>query len=177
MIQENLSERIQSSVDNLLRLAKIHCWNTVSGNICYIVSDFNEFDGTNVFKRRASRNRVNRFKAQLTFDAAVDILNQEYSDLYDVNLYIFKALKKQTIIEIQFYRKSNLNADYFVLVKDHPPMFHAKITIPVYAWEGGKFDVNWESGGGWHHAWKNFVFRSFLYRRKIRGKNVKNTQV
>nr|WP_315027731.1 hypothetical protein [uncultured Chryseobacterium sp.] len=51
-------------------------------------------------------------------------------------------------------------------------MFHSKIAIPGYAWEGGKFDVNWESGGGLYHAWKTFLWRNFLYKNKTKGRKL-----
>lgn len=175
MIRKNLKEHIKTSVDDLLRLGEIHCWNTISSNFSFILSDYSEFETGNELTLRASRNRVNRLKIGGTLETVVERLNEEYDDLYDINLYIFKALKRETIIEIQYCRKSDLESGYFALVKDHPPMLHSKITIPVYALEGEKFDVNWESGGGWHHAWKNFVFRSFLYKSKIKGKNFKRS--
>ncbi|WP_241286329.1 hypothetical protein [Chryseobacterium arthrosphaerae] len=172
MIREDLNKSIQNSVDRLLRLAKMSCRNTISGNIFYIVSDFNEYKGENGTEQRRLRNRINNSKELLDLDAAVEILKKDYHDLYDINLYVFRSFKRETIIEIQFYRKSNFDADYFALIKDHPPMFHSKISIPVYALEGGKFDVNWQSGGGWHHVWKSFLFKTFMYRRKAKGKKL-----
>lgn len=171
MIREDLNKNIQNSVDCLLRLAKMSCRNTISGNIFYIVSDFNEYKGENGTEQRGLRNRINNSKELLGLDAVVEILKKNYHDLYDVNLYIFRSFKRETIIEIQFYRKSNFDADYFALIKDHPPMFHSKISIPVYALEGGKFDVNWESGGGWHHVWKSFYLKLLYTDVKPEGKN------
>jgi hypothetical protein len=118
-----------------------------------------------------SRNRANNSKNLLTLDSAVEILQKEFNDLYDVTLYIFRANTKETILEIQYYRKSNFDADYFAAIKNDPPRFHSKIAMPGYALEGEKFDVNWESGGGIHHVWRNFLWRNFLCKRKI--KNLK----
>lgn len=170
MEHNDLKIRIWSSVEGLLKLAKIHCWNSISGTIHYIVSDFNEFKGDNYSEHMKCRQRINSSKELFDLDAAVSILLPEYYDLYDVNLYIFRSFKKETIVEIQFYRKSNFDADYFALVKDNPPMFHSKLSLLVYAWEGGKFDVNRESGKGIHHRWKNFLFKTFLYQHKVKGK-------
>jgi hypothetical protein len=58
-------------------------------------------------------------------------------------------------------QKIRSESGYFALVKDHPPMLHSKMTIPVYAWEGGTFDVNWESGGGLAYHGK-FCIQIFL---------------
>ncbi|KAA2222724.1 hypothetical protein [Chryseobacterium sediminis] len=171
MNKENLKESINICITNLLQLAKINCWNLISSNLFFILSDFNEFEGANSTEKRWSRNRINNSKRLLTLDSAIEILHKEFYDLYDVTLYIFRANTRETIIEIQYYRKSNFEADYFAVVKDNPPMFHSKIAMPVYAWEGGKFDINWESGGGIHRVWKNFLWSNFLYRRKI--KNLK----
>ncbi|MDR3025180.1 hypothetical protein [Chryseobacterium sp.] len=171
MNREDLKDNINICIANLLQLAKIYCCNTISPNLFYILSDFNEFEGKNFTEQRMSRNRINNSKTLLTLDSAVEILQKEFNDLYDVTLYIFQANRKETIIEIQYYRKSNFDADYLAVVKDNPPMFHSKVPMPVYAWEGRKFDINWESGGGIDHVWKNFLWRNFLYKRKI--KNLK----
>lgn len=165
---ESLRDNIQRCIANLLYLAEINCWNIISPNLLFILSDFNEFEGTNSFEMTWSRNRVNNSKTGFTLDTALEILYKELNDLYDVSLYIFRTSKKETIIEIQYYRKSNFDADYFAVVKDNPPLFHSKISLPSYAPEGGKFDINWECGGGIDHVWKNFLWRNFLYRKLLK---------
>ena len=170
MNQESLKNNIEFCIANLLNLAKVHCWNRTSPHLFFILSDFNEFEGSNLSEKMKSRTRINNSKTLLTLDWALEILHKEFYDLYDVTLYIFQGNKYETIVEIQYYRKSNFDADYFAVVKDNPPMFHSKIAMPAYAWEGGKFDINWESGGGMDHAWKIFWWRNFLYKRKIKGK-------
>jgi len=42
MIKENISTDIQKAVLNLFRLVEINCWNKISPNILYILSDINE---------------------------------------------------------------------------------------------------------------------------------------
>ncbi|WP_431609381.1 hypothetical protein [Chryseobacterium sp. 'Rf worker isolate 10'] len=163
MNQEDLKNNIEFCINNVLKLAKVHCRNTVSTNLFFIVSDFNEF-GLNFPEYRASRSRINNSKTLLDLDSAVEILYKEMNDLYDIILYIFRVNKYETILEIQYYRKSNLNPDYFAVVKDNPPMFHSKIPIPEYALEGRKFDANWESKGGIDHVWKSLVYK---LRRKL----------
>ncbi|MET3036788.1 hypothetical protein ABXT08_11830 [Chryseobacterium sp. NRRL B-14859] len=170
MLQKDLEYEIQDTVKALFILAGKNCWNKISSNnIVFILSDFNEFEGVDLGLRKY--RRINNSKLPVTLGEAAGMLRRKYHDLYDVNLYIFRSLKKGTIIEIQYYRKSSLKPDYFELVKDNPPMFHAKVAVPAYALEGGKFDVNWKSGGGLHHAWKTFLFRSFWYKvRRKKGK-------
>ncbi|WP_160138389.1 hypothetical protein [Chryseobacterium sp. c4a] len=144
---DSLKDNIEISIVNLQRLAKMSCWNIISPNLVFIVSDFNEFEEINFFEQRKSRNKVNKSKATLSLDSAIEILKNDYQDLYDVTLYIFKAGKKETVIEIQYYRKSNFEPDYFAVVKDNSPMFHSKISKPYYVRDHKKFDVNWELGG------------------------------
>lgn len=147
MNKESLKENIEISIANLQRLVMINCWNKISSNFVFIVSDFNEFERSTFFEQRKVRNKVNKSKITLSLNSAIEILDREYQDLYDVNLYIFKADKKETIIEIQYYRKSNFEPDYFAMIKDNPPMFHSKISIPTYFLKNRKFDINWELGG------------------------------
>lgn len=45
-------------------------------------------------------------------------------------------------------------------------MLHSKITLPHYALDGAKFDINWESGGGPRHYWNLFLY-GFKYRRMM----------
>lgn len=154
--KENLKENIESCITNLLGLVKINCWNKISSNYVFIVSDLNDFERSNFFQQRKARNKVNKSKITISLNSAIEILYQEYQDLYDVNLYIFEAGKKETIIEIRYYRKSNLEPDYLKLVKDNEPMYHSKILKPYYVKDSNKFDVNWEHGG-LRYFWNHFL--------------------
>ncbi|SIT01614.1 hypothetical protein SAMN05421786_10451 [Chryseobacterium ureilyticum] len=154
--KENLKINIESGIVNLQRLAMISCWNKISSNFVFIVSDFNEFERSNFLEQRKIRNKVNKSKVILGLDSAIELLVKDYYDLYDITVYIFKADKKETIIEIQYYRKSNFEPDYFVMVKDNPPMFHSKISFPPYFLKGSKFDINWELDGI-IHSWNYFL--------------------
>ncbi|AZA98325.1 hypothetical protein EG359_01330 [Chryseobacterium joostei] len=91
MNHENLIKWINRSIDDLLQLSGQYCWNRISLNLVFILSDSNEFDGADLFKRRESRKMINNSKTPITLDAAIEVLNNEYHDLYDINLYIFKA--------------------------------------------------------------------------------------
>lgn len=168
MSKENLKENIEICIVNLKRLAQIHCWNKISPNLAFIISDFNEFERSNFFEQRKVRNKINKSKPILSLDAVIEILNKEYKDLYDINLYIFKASKKETIIEIQYYRKSNFKPVYFEFVKNEKTMFHSKISKPYYVKNNNKFDINWELGGVrylWNHflAQISFKINTFKY--------------
>lgn len=147
MERGTLKDNIEICIANLQRLANINCWNKISANFVFIISDFNEFERSIFFEQRKVRNKVNKSKTVLGLDSAIEILTKEYDDLYDIALYIFKASKKETVIEIQYCRKSNFEPDYFAMVKDNLPMFHSKISKPYYIKDEHKFDVNWELGG------------------------------
>ncbi|MCT2560347.1 hypothetical protein [Chryseobacterium herbae] len=163
MTPESLEENIKSIAARLIELAEEQCWNKISHQLTFIVSDFSEF-GADFRERRKLKSKINRYKTPLPLDAVIEVVKKEYQDLYDINLYIFKALQKETIIEIQYFRKSNMELDYYEKIKDNPPMLHAKITQPGYSLDGDKFDINWESGGGLRHYWKSFLYE-FKYKR------------
>ncbi|MCS4303990.1 hypothetical protein [Chryseobacterium sp. BIGb0232] len=158
MNKDSLKDNIEICIVNLQRLAKMNCWNKISPDFVFIVSDFNEFERLNFFEQRKARNKINKHKDVLGLDSVIEILSKEYHDLYDITLYIFKAGRKETIIEIQYYRKSNFEPDYFAIVKKEPPMFHSKISLPNYVVKGRKFDVNWELGGV-RDSWNYFLHR------------------
>lgn len=69
------------------------------------------------------------------------------------------------MIEILYYRKSNLEPDYFITVQNNPPMFHSKISTPFYVLEGERFDVNWNSELKLDHIWKSLLYR-FMNKKK-----------
>ncbi|CAM2984645.1 hypothetical protein DRF59_10360 [Chryseobacterium flavum] len=45
-IQETLEEYLNTSIDNLLRLVEDYCWNPISINRVFILTDFNELKRT-----------------------------------------------------------------------------------------------------------------------------------
>ncbi|GAA5088963.1 hypothetical protein GCM10023210_13200 [Chryseobacterium ginsengisoli] len=158
IFKDNLETNLKVSFADLLKLAEIQCWNKLSPKFSFILSNINEFEGDHSFERRRSEIKLNSKKEPQSLETIIDILRNEYSDLYDINLYIFKVGKKETIIEIQYFRKSNLDPEYFEKIKDNPPMFHAKIARPIYAVNEMKFDINWRFGG-WKHWWKTFIYK------------------
>ncbi|MBK1896303.1 hypothetical protein [Chryseobacterium paridis] len=163
MTTQTLEIDLKKSMTNLFQLIEKFCWNKVSQNCLYILSDFNEFGSPNPKNYQNSRRMVNRGKIPKSLDFVVHELDKEYNDLYDITLYVFRAKKNLTIIEIQYYRKSNFDEAYFAVVKDNPPMFHAKISHPVYVRnQDVKFDINWESGNLRHNL------NLLMYRWKIK---------
>lgn len=103
MTHESVKENLEICVVNFIKLVEDQCWNTISPHLTFIISDFNEFDGENFPEIEKLRNKANSSKRPGTLEEITEVLNNEFQDLYDVNVYIFKALKKNTIIEIQYY--------------------------------------------------------------------------
>lgn len=95
-----------------------------------------------------------------------------YENLYDINLYIYKASKSRTIIEIKYFLKTSHTKDFYELIKDNEPMLHCKVSIPNYSSKIGKvnkkrkkFDVNWQLGGI-RFKWNTFLYtiKSYLWK-------------
>ncbi|WP_312395318.1 hypothetical protein [Chryseobacterium sp.] len=168
MEKENLSSEIQEAVLNLFKIVELHCWNKVSANIQYILSDINEIkEELSESEKRRLQNRINNKKIPIDFEKAIEFLRDEFSDLYDVNLYIFQSKKKITIVDIRYFRKSNLDANFLVRVKDNSPMLHSKLSLPIYYRDDfKKFDVNWESGSLDHHLKE--LIHNFKNRNKLK---------
>lgn len=159
MAEENLEIDIKNGVEQLLKMAKNLCWNKISSNCLFILSEIEEGGGQNFLEIQRIRNHKNNKKTPKRLNDIVLELSKIYDILYDVNLFIYKAESKRTIIEIRYYPKYSLDKDYLLLVKDNPPMWHSKLTLPPYHEKGkSKFDVNWEQGG-FRHFWKLFWWK------------------
>lgn len=156
--QIDIEEKLESLTGELLKLADETCWNTISKNLLFILSDISEVEGENHFIKRNHRNKLNKKKLPKNFIEAVTELKDIYDSIYDINLYIYKSEKHKTIIDIRYFLKSRLDADFLKTVIDNPPMLHCKIAIPPYVKKDNrkKFDINWELEGlryTWHKLW------------------------
>lgn len=160
MTRDNLKRDIEESTHSILKIARDVCWNSISDNCLYIISKIdNSFEG-NIFRERRNRKIRNEKKTPKSIDTVTEELKLIYEDLYDVNFYIYKSLTNKTIIEIQYYSKSDLSNDFYTKVKNNPPMVHCKITYPFYHNGKNKFDINWELGG------LNYQLNSFIWKLK-----------
>ncbi len=145
MTKETLKEEIQQAVPKLLEIARDSCWNKLSENLVYIVSEIP--NTTTDFKNEAKiRKKLNDRMIPMSFDQAINQLLSLYDNLYDINLYIYKANKNNTIIDIRYYPKSSLVQEPQQAAINRPPMLHCKVANPPYK-KNEKFDVNWEHGG------------------------------
>ena len=149
-------------------MARNSCWNKISDNCEFILSEINEVRASNFYEERKMRKAENATKTPTSLKQAADELKEMYSDLYDVNMYIFHSMKNKTIIDIRYFLKSKLEPDYQSIIKDQEPMLHCKIGVPPYLNDKeDEYDVNWELGGI-RYNWKMFLWRSKYRLNKIR---------
>ena len=154
MKKETLEQDIKNATNQLLELARESCWNIVSSNCLYFLTEIEDFKGKDFIELRVERKKINQKKTPKSIDQITSDLENLYSNLYDINLHVYHALKGRTIIEIRYYPKSSLDKDFLQKVKDSEPMLHYKIPIPPYAYDSKEqFDINWELGG-LRHFWK-----------------------
>lgn len=159
MTRETLEQDINDAILKLVEIVEDTCWNNISENRLFILSEIKNDQHKNFFKQRSDRKRTNDKKQLLPLESAIAQLETIYEDLYEIDLNIYQAKKEMVIIEIQYYLKSSLDKAYFEEVKDNEPMLHCKVGIPPYQKSSsGKYDVNWELGG-LRHNWKMFWWR------------------
>ncbi len=165
MIKETLKQEINDATSKLMEMVEVSCWNTISKDRLFILSEIKSHIDKNFSELRIERKRLNKSKLPVSLDEIVTKLGNMYENLYDVNLYVYQAKAKTVIIEIQYFPKSSLNEEFFEKVKNNEPMLHCKVGIPSYRKnESEKYDVNWELGG-LRHAWNMFWWRQKVKRQ------------
>lgn len=169
-MENSIEQKIQNLTTSLLEIVNIYCWNTISKNVVFILSNISETEkkGENAFGRRHDRNILNKKKTPKNFSEAIAELKEIYHSIYDINLYVYKAEKHRTILDIQYFLKTELDPDILSVVTNNPAMLHCKITNPPYLKENSKFDVNWELGGirhNWNMFWWKREFKKFSRAR------------
>lgn len=152
---------------SLLDMVRNSCWNNVSNNVLYILSEIKN-DELNPKQQLKIREKLNNQKNPISLEEVSTQLQQMYDNLYDINLEIYYSKRNLTIIEIRYYLKSSLDTNFLKTVINTPPMLHCKVGIPPYAmFKTKKYDVNWHLGGI-KHQWK-----LFLHNCSIHSKNKK----
>ncbi|WP_369615390.1 hypothetical protein [Flavobacterium sp. CFS9] len=162
-INKNIEEQIENLTIRLLEMVNLYCWNDISENLVYILSDISKVESENFFIQRRNRNKLNKKKRPKSFNEAISDLEEIYDSIYDINLYVYKSEKHQTIIDIRYFLKSDLGSEFDKTIANNPPMLHCKITLPPYRKnDKSKFDINWELGGfryNWNMFWWKTVYR------------------
>jgi hypothetical protein len=172
--RDTLHLHIKDASQDLLRMARDHSYNRISDNLVYIISKPEQEVDQSIgfFDQYKQRKKNNDAKSTLTFDAAIKHLVEKFNDIYEIDLYVYKATHEKTIIEIGLIEK---NSDYRKAAT-HVPLLHNKVCIPPYALNPDipvgepqlykKFDINWQLNT-LNHRWEMFCW-VFKARRNLR---------
>lgn len=155
-------ETLHAMTQALLAMARKHAWNKISPPYSYVIRKLDESlsTGLNFHAERKLRNRQIQLAPVLSLEAVIIALNGFYDKIHLIELCVFKAGKKGTILEIFVVEKD----DDLRNSKGEPPMLHCKVPIPPYIDsipkngikpEPRKYDINWELGTFEYH-WKMF---------------------
>ncbi len=149
MTSATLQKEIEQAIPKLLDIARDLTYNIISDNCQFILTEiWNEEENTHV--QRQLNKIENDKKIPVSLPEMIPALQKLYEDLYDINLYIYLATENLTVIDIRYYSKLSLDADYREKVKEQPPMLHCKVTWPYWLPDRNeKFDINWEHEEEW----------------------------
>jgi len=162
MTSATLQNEIEGAVSKLLTMAKELTWNYISSNCKFILSEINDKE-ENVFRQWQLTRQENERKKPLSLEEALNVLQQIYEDIYDINLHIYKSSEKETVIDIRYFLKSSLDIDFRQKVRDKPPMLHSKVAIPPWLIDRNKkFDLNWQHK---RYLWR---WKTFWALRKLK---------
>lgn len=157
MTRATLREDIDGAVLDLLNMARGMTWNSISDNCKFILTEIKDSEESFHEQRRRNR-RLNDKKSPMELVEVINLLDRIYDNLYDINLHIYRALEKATVIDIRYYPKSCMSEAIREKVLNNPPMLHCKVSIPFWIFDKSeKFDINWE-----HHAGRNRLRRWWM---------------
>ena len=72
-------------------MARDHCWNAISDHCLFILSEIKTDAADDFFEERKLRKIINEQKIPKSFKQIMEDVRLIYDDLYDVNLYVYKA--------------------------------------------------------------------------------------
>ena len=163
MTIETIEKDVVETTEQLIEMSKDICWNTISNNCTYIITEIDNSLRGNTVKGRETIKKNDQKKKDKPLSQIVLELQAIYPNLYDVVLTMYRALPNKSIIEIRYYPKSAFDKAYFDKIKDKIPLIHPSILIPPYINslnpEMKKFDINWQHGG-LRHKWNIFWAKS-----------------
>jgi hypothetical protein len=155
-----IQQEIEEAIPKLLGMARELAWNKISDNCKFILTEIKD-SSNNFHTMRSLIKNENDRKYPAKLQELIPALQQLYSNIHDINLYIYKTKRTLTTIDIRYYLKSSLDDEYRQKVFKDPPMLHLKVAIPPWvAGKKEKFNINWE-----HHPWMT-KWRLFLLKRK-----------
>jgi len=142
-----LYSNLSNATISLLEIARKSSWNRITDNCLYITSEI-ENSAQNFCDLHKSRKQENDQKVPRSLAEVLPQLLSLFDNLHDINLYVYRAERNVTIIEIAYYLKTSLDAMYRETIISDPPMLHYKVPIPNYGAlkedRDKKFDINWQ---------------------------------
>ncbi|WP_413669235.1 hypothetical protein ACEN9X_04260 [Mucilaginibacter sp. Mucisp86] len=142
-----LHNNLSDATISLLEMAREASWNTITDNCLYVTSEI-ENSTQDFCDLHKSRKQKNDQKIPQSLADVTPQLLSLFDNLHDINLYVYKAERNVTIIEIAYYLKTSLDARCRDTIIIDPPMLHCKIPIPNYRAlkedRDKKFDINWQ---------------------------------
>lgn len=169
---ETLQQRLEEATVSLLSMARNMSWNKISDNCFYIISK-EEVSGYLSFEEeRKLRKKTNDKKLPEELYALMPTLNELYSDIAEFNLFVYRAERTKTIIEISYYPLQQPESPIKHTIKKHSPGLHCKVAMPNYAngvsGKNKKFNINWQLNPP-DHVLKVFWTRlRYKYNKHVR---------
>ena len=102
MTPNDLVAAVGGAVPQLLKLARELTWNYISDNCLFILSEITD-EPANAHQRRLVTKRLNDAKKPLPLADLAPALHQLHGNLHDVNLYIYRATREVTIVDVRYY--------------------------------------------------------------------------
>jgi hypothetical protein len=147
----DLVAAIQDAAPQLLTLGRSLSWNAIPNHCLFILSEITD-EPTNAHQRRRLTKHLNDAKQPLPLADLVPALHQLHGKVHDINLFIYRATREATVIDIRYYPRSSLASAYRAQVAALPPMLHVKVATPPWLTQAqpfSKFDINWERRVTW----------------------------
>lgn len=155
----NLNQQIKEATNQLLQMADERAWNKISRQLKFVIKKVKTelTDSKSILNRNKTRKRLLEQKERLDLDKAIHQLKSEFDNIYLIELYIFKACKNETIIEVEVLEKTELSIEHRKTILDATPTIHCKVAIPPYIDldSNDKFDINWQLET-FEYKWKMF---------------------
>ncbi len=140
---DELKYKLHNATIGLLGLAEKLCWNKISPNCVYYLSE-DPNDGSDIAldSRVLKKSPKEKLKLQ-TLDEIMPVLTDLYPDIYDIKLFIRQAYRHYTVIDVRYIK---WDCDYALRNSNGEPLpfIDASIIMPPFYEEGKKTDVNWQ---------------------------------
>jgi len=165
MKREEFIQNLEGIVTPLIKCTEDLCWNNLSDNIRYTIkpNQSEESEHLDEFELKLLKHRNKEIKRVYTISQIADrLVNNEKVPVW-INVSVYKAEKKWTIVELLISRRMRREYNELYHKIGFPP-FHISIPLPPFRTEDQKFDVNWK-----HKKWK-LRYKAFFWKYRNRSK-------